>query len=196
MFGKEALKLITELELSDDIKPFNETLVRQVIDEMHVLYDANLEDVNATVSGTESSIARHMSVQLRHAALNRNKRCLLAYVFNRMRRLRQARWEFGSILPPEISASMLNLETQWFQAYNKSLATYMRSIGDNQGLNLTVDMVPPKSLYIEVRCLVDYGKFELDDGQVIFLKKNTHHLLPRAQCEPLIRQGVLEHVNS
>lgn len=46
-----------------------------------------------------------------------------------------------------------------------------------------------------MRCLVDYGKFELDDGQVISLKKNTHHLLPRAQCEPLIRQGILEHVN-
>ncbi|XP_008556431.1 DNA replication complex GINS protein PSF1 [Microplitis demolitor] len=196
MFGKEALKLITELELSEDIKPFNENLVRKVMDEMQSLYEANLEDVNTTVSDSDDSASRYMSVQLRHAALNRNKRCLLAYVYNRMRRLRQARWEFGSILPPEISVNMLSLETQWFQAYNKSLATYMRSIGDNQGLNLTVDMVPPKSLYIEVRCLVDYGKFELDDGQVITLKENTHHLLPRAQCEPLVRQGILEHVNS
>ncbi|KAK0089495.1 hypothetical protein PV325_007058 [Microctonus aethiopoides] len=195
MLGRNALKLVNELALSDDIKPFNENLVRQVIDEMQALYEANLNDVNTTVSDIENSTSRFMSVQLRHAALNRNKRCLLAYVYNRMRRLRQARWEFGSILPTEISVNMLSLESQWYQAYNKSLATYMRSIGDNQGLNLTMDMMPPKSLYIEVRCLVDYGKFELDDGQVISLKKNTHHLLPRAQCEPLIRQGILEHVN-
>ncbi|CAD6234457.1 GSCOCG00001935001-RA-CDS [Cotesia congregata] len=196
MFGKEALKLISELDLSEDIKPFNENSVRKVMDEMHSLYNANLEDVNMTVSESDDSTSPFMSVQLRHVALHRNKRCLLAYVYNRMRRLRQARWEFGSILPREISTNMLSLETEWFKAYNKSLATYMRSIGDNQGLNLTVDMVPPKSLFIEVRCLIDYGRFELDDGQVIMLKENTHHLLPRAQCEPLVRQGILEHVNS
>lgn len=102
------------------------------------------------MSESETGVSRYMSVQLRHAALNRNKRCLLAYVYNRMRRLRQARWEFGSILPQEISTNMLTLENQWFQAYNKSLATYMRSLGDDQGLNLTMDMVPPKSLFIEV----------------------------------------------
>ncbi len=27
---------------------------------------------------------------------------------------------------------------------------------------------PPKSLYIEVRCLVDYGEFETEDGGVCF----------------------------
>lgn len=67
-----------------------------------------------------------------------------------MRRLRQMRWELGSILPPEINSNLLNAEIQWFHSYNKSLATYMRSIGDNCGLNLTVNMLPPKSLYIEV----------------------------------------------
>lgn len=66
-----------------------------------------------------------------------------------MRRLRQARWELGSILPPEITTNLINPEIQWFQAYNKILATYMRSIGDD-GLNITNDVQPPKSLYVEV----------------------------------------------
>jgi hypothetical protein len=39
----------------------------------------------------------------------------------------------------------------WFNKYSKSLANYMKSIGDNHGLNLTQDTKPPKSLYIEVR---------------------------------------------
>lgn len=60
------------------------------------------------------------------------------------------RWELGSILPTEITANLLNAEMQWFQNYNKSLATYMRSIGDDYGLNLTVNMSPPKTLYVEV----------------------------------------------
>ncbi|PSN33854.1 DNA replication complex GINS protein PSF1 [Blattella germanica] len=82
----------------------------------------------------------------------------------------------------------------WFNNYSKSLANYMKTIGDNHGLDLTQDVEPPKSLYIEVRCLIDYGKFELDNGEFVFFKKNSQHLLPRSSCEHLIRQGVLEHV--
>ena len=39
---------------------------------------------------------------------------------------------------------------QWFNKYNKSLANYMRTIGGQGGLDLTQDIMPPKSLYIEV----------------------------------------------
>ncbi|XP_046823992.1 DNA replication complex GINS protein PSF1-like [Vespa crabro] len=192
MFGKEAFQLITELDLSDDIKPFNESVVRQVLEEIHYLYEANLLDSNAIKN--DGNTALLPSVQFRHIALTRNKRCILAYLYNRMRRLRQMRWELGSILPPEINSNLLNAEIQWFHSYNKSLATYMRSIGDSCGLNLTVNMLPPKSLYIEVKCLTDFGKLEIENGQVVTLKKNTYHLLPRVICEPLIRQGILEHL--
>lgn len=51
-------------------------------------------------------------------------------------------------------------------------------------------------MFLQVRCLVDYGKFELEDGEVIILKKNSQYLLPRAECEGLVRQGVLQHVIS
>ncbi|XP_023268899.1 DNA replication complex GINS protein PSF1-like [Seriola lalandi dorsalis] len=49
----------------------------------------------------------------------------------------------------------------------------MRSLGGGEGLDITQDMKPPKSLYIEVRCLKDHGEFEIDDGTVILLKKNS-----------------------
>jgi len=38
---------------------------------------------------------------------------------------------------------------QWFTEYNKCLATYMRSVGGYGGLDLTQDLRPPKTLYIE-----------------------------------------------
>lgn len=74
-----------------------------------------------------------------------------------------------------------------------------------------------------MRCLKDHGEFEIDDGTVVLLKKNSQvreqeeraasgektgsghpdvrplcpqHFLPRWKCEQLIRQGVLEHVLS
>lgn len=94
------------------------------------------------------------SVQLRHIALTRNKRCILAYIYNRMRKLRELRWEMGSILPAEINSNLLNAEVQWFQSYNKSLATYMRSLGEDHGFNLTANMLPPKTPYVEVNKVV------------------------------------------
>lgn len=132
-------------------------------------------------------------MRVRHAAIQRNLRCLLAYHYNRVRCLRTMRWEFGSILPADIKANLCTSETTWFSKYSSSLAKYMRSIGDS-GVNLAVDLKPPKSIYIDVRCLMDYGKFELSDGSVLLLKKNSQHYLPRSECEELIRQGVFQHI--
>lgn len=41
-------------------------------------------------------------------------------------------------------------QLQWFSQYKKSLANFMRSVGGGDGLDITQDMKPPKSLYIEV----------------------------------------------
>lgn len=136
------------------------------------------------------------TVRIRHAAIQRNIRCILAYHYSRVRCLRTMRWEFGSILPAEIKANLSASESEWFTKYSNSLATYMRSLGDGCGINLAVDLRPPKALYIEVRCVVDYGKYELNNGTVLLLKKNSRHFLPRSECEELIRQGIFEHIVS
>ncbi|XP_070771867.1 DNA replication complex GINS protein PSF1 isoform X2 [Enoplosus armatus] len=117
-------------------------------------------------------------------------------VYDRLLRIRALRWEYGSVLPANVRFHMCAEEVQWFTQYKKSLASFMRSLGGGEGLDITQDMKPPKSLYIEVRCLKDHGEFEIDDGTVILLKKNSQHFLPRWKCEQLIRQGVLEHVMS
>lgn len=89
---------------------------------------------------------------------------------------------------------MCEQEVQWFSKYNKMLANYMRSIGGEGGLDLTQDLKPPKTLYIEVRCLMDHGEFETQDGNILLLKKNSQHFMLRSECEHLIRQGILEHI--
>ncbi|MEQ2197198.1 DNA replication complex GINS protein PSF1, partial [Xenoophorus captivus] len=104
------------------------------------------------------------SIKLRHCCLLRNQRCIFAYLYDRLLRIRALRWEYGSVLPANV---------QWFGRYKKSLASFMRSIGGEEGLDITQDMKPPKSFYIQVKCLKDYGEFEIDDGTVILLKKNS-----------------------
>ncbi|RXG57613.1 DNA replication complex GINS protein PSF1 [Armadillidium vulgare] len=112
--------------------------------------------------------------------------------YNRLMRIKEMRWDLGSILPSEIRSSLCEPEIQWFNKYNKNLATYMRSIGE-KGLDLTQDVTPPKSLYIEVRCMENYGELELEEGDIIVLQKNTTHYLPMSHCQHLIRQGILKH---
>ena len=105
-------------------------------------------DFSNTTVGEDTTC--YGSLKFRHTVLARNKRLLLTYIYHRMKRLRKLRWELGSILPPEVSSNLVNPEIQWFNIYNRSLATYMRSIGEGEGLNIMKDMVPPKSLYVEV----------------------------------------------
>ncbi len=136
------------------------------------------------------------AIVLRHSAIERNKRCVLAYLHDRATKICEMRWQFGPVLPVELKSQLCEPEVAFFSQYNKDLAGYMRSIGDGTGVDLTTDHSPPKSLYIEVRCVQDYGEFETADGSIIVLKKNTQHFLPRSQCEPLIRQGILQHVSS
>ncbi|CAC5403036.1 DNA replication complex GINS protein PSF1-like [Mytilus californianus] len=193
MLAEKALELIAELQRTIDstLGPYNEDTARHVLEEMKALFEQNQKDVSATVAGENGLFS---GVQLRHAALERNKRCLLAYIYNRLQHIKKMRWEFGSVLPSDVKLNLGEQEVQWFGKYNKMLANYMRSIGDHGGLDLTQDLKPPKTLFIEVRCLMDHGEFETQDGNIILLKKNSQHFLLRSECEHLIRQGVLEHI--
>ncbi|KAL7733585.1 hypothetical protein ACLKA6_005050 [Drosophila palustris] len=193
MFGDKAFDLLKDLKRSAQTIPaFDDDGVRQVLEEIKAIFEENVAQASSYNSSGDRSLWPLLNY--RHAALQRNKRCLLAYLYERMQRIKALRWEFGPIIPGDIKQALCEPEVQFFNNYSKSLAAYMRSVGDGQGIDLTGNLRPPKSLYIEVRCVEDYGKFELDDGEVVHLKKNSQHYLPRAQVETLVRQGILQHI--
>ncbi|KAM6367457.1 DNA replication complex GINS protein PSF1 isoform 2-T3 [Alca torda] len=172
MAGERAVELVRELQRAagGGLPPFRAEGLRQVLEEMRALYERNQADVSEAKSGRTDLI---FLIRFRHCCLLRNQRCLLAYLYDRLLRIRALRWEYGSVLPNTIQFHMSAEEVEWFNRYKKSLATYMRSVGGEEGLDLTQDVKPPKSLYIEVRCLRDYGEFEIDDGTTVLLKKNS-----------------------
>ncbi|XP_028928247.1 DNA replication complex GINS protein PSF1 isoform X2 [Ornithorhynchus anatinus] len=157
MFGEKAVDLIRELQRAPDgqLPAYNEDGIRQVLEEMKALYEQNQSDVNEAKSDGRSDLIP--TIKFRHCSLLRNRRCVTAYLYDRLLRIRALRWEYGSILP-------------------NTLRFHMSAE--------------------EVRCLKDYGEFEIDDGTSILLKKNSQHFLPRWKCEQLIRQGILEHILS
>jgi GINS complex subunit 1 len=61
-------------------------------------------------------------------------------------------------------------------------------------IDLTLDLTPPKELFIEVRIKEDYGEVMLPESGVVTLQKNTTHLLRRTDVEHLIKQGKVVEV--
>lgn len=164
--------------------------LRAVLEEINVAFQENHQ---AALQYQETHDKTNFPmIGYRHALLQRNVRCTLAYLYNRLLRLKEIRWHLGPILGADVKEALTEPEIQWFNNYSKLLSTYMMSFPS--GINLTTDLKPPKSLFIEVKCLADHGKLELDSGEVILLQKNSIHYLPRSECEQLIRQGILEHI--
>eukprot|EP01111_Echinosteliopsis_oligospora_P019164 TRINITY_DN9116_c0_g1_i2.p1 TRINITY_DN9116_c0_g1~~TRINITY_DN9116_c0_g1_i2.p1 ORF type:complete len:127 (+),score=19.54 TRINITY_DN9116_c0_g1_i2:317-697(+) len=126
--------------------------------------------------------------------MQRNKRCLLAYLMHRLQQIKGLRWDLGtSVIPDNIKTNLNPREVQFFSEYDKMLGDYMRSVNE---LDLTMDLnQPPKNLFIEVRVKQDVGALVTESGNTINLRANTTHFLRRTDVEPLIRQGVLEHIN-
>ena len=190
MLGERAIELVKEATRAQDaMGPFNEDKVRKVLEEMRVLVDANQKEV-------EEKQTVSPAIQLRHSAIERNKRCLLAYINQRAEQITEMRWQFGAVVPQEIRANLCEPEQAFFATYGRDLAKYMQSIGDGIGLDLLNDLQPPRGLYISVRCNQDYGEIESEEGEVYILKKNAEYYMPRSLCEPLIRQAILEHVSN
>ena len=65
---------------------------------------------------------------------------------------------------------------QWFGKYNKMLANYMRSIGDHGGLDLTQDLKPPKTLYIEVLNPLIVDNFNIVRCNVFVILHHNRHI--------------------
>lgn len=164
--------------------------LRAVLEEINVAFQENHQAALQYQESHDKSI--FPMIGYRHALLQRNVRCSLSYLYNRLLKLKEIRWHMGPTLSADVKEALTEPEVQWFNNYSKLLTNYMMSFPT--GINLTADIKPPKSLFIEVKCLANHGKLELESGEVILLQKDSIHYLPRSECEQLIRQGILEHI--
>ncbi|KAL6581231.1 hypothetical protein OROMI_007154 [Orobanche minor] len=118
-----------------------------------------------------------------HLSLVRNKRCLMAYVYNRAEVIRSLGWMVDRVLPEEIEEKLSTTEKEYFMNHAATLQSYMSEVD----LHLTVDTVPPKDPYIKVRVLDDIGEVALSD-QVANLARHAIMFLRRTDAEQYITQ--------
>lgn len=163
--------------------------VRQIAAEIKELLEPFLEILTSHKAELSKDPSYLAGVVVYHRSIERNKRCALAYLMNRLRRIQEYRWDTGASAATHLADSLSGPESAFLNDYNKILGKYC----DQVELDLTADRKPPRDLYIEVRVLRDCGSVMTDAGAVT-LKPGTAHFLKRADVEHLIRQGALQHI--
>ncbi|CAF0770235.1 unnamed protein product [Didymodactylos carnosus] len=194
MLASKAHELIKELDRSQDasIPPHNMETIRFCQLESNELYRQNHEDVQSVINQSDQTLLP--TIALRHAAIQRIKRCLLTYSYQRLNKIKRLRWTTGSILTESIKNNLSLNELDFFSNYNQTLSSYMRSIGNNHSLDLLSYTQPPKKLHVHVKCLIDYGPYEALDGTTFNLTLNSEHFVMTSDAEHLIQKKIVEHI--
>jgi GINS complex subunit 1 len=158
-----------------------------VIKEVETLFDVNAQLFDSRPEQVDEPMFS-TGILVRHEALKRNKQIVLVYLNERLKKIRKLRWEMGSVSGP-LKSCLSDEEDEFLRTYSGLLNTYQSSLG----VDLTTDIAPPRDLFIEVLVLQDCGEIVTDTGASVILSKNTTHLMRRADAEPLIKRGFLQH---
>uniref|UniRef100_A0A5B7BPF4 Putative GINS complex, subunit Psf1 n=1 Tax=Davidia involucrata TaxID=16924 RepID=A0A5B7BPF4_DAVIN len=195
MYGKKACELVKEFSSSEpgQLAAFNTNLFAQVNEECNFHF-LQLQSLLSKVQGEGSDSqttkdADHFGALIHHLSLVRNKRCLMAYVYNRAEVIRSLGWTIEPPLPEEIQEKLSSSEKE----YSKNHSATIKSYRSELDLDLAVDMVPPKDPYIKVRVLDDIGTVALSD-QIANLARHAILFLRRTDAETYISQGLMEEL--
>lgn len=197
MYGKKASELVKEFASSEpgQLSAFNNDLFSQVLEECngHLLHLQSLLR-KMQEDGPDDQTSRnadHFGALMHHLSIVRNKRCLMAYVYNRAEVIQHLGWTIERVLPEEIEEKLSNPEKDYFKNHSATLQSYMSELD----LDLAVDMVPPKDPYIKVRVLEEIGNVVLSD-QIANLACHAILFLRRTDAEHYISQGLMEELSS
>lgn len=191
MYGEEAVKLLKELKNRKTLAPFNDRVTRHVIEETNTLY-TEMKNTGEQLGreGRGDEVRSRISIVVNLTACKRNKQCLLAYLRSRLEQVCDYRWEVGAVLPPELKENLSVAELDYFRTYNKMVASYMASIG----VDLSLDMEPPKTLIIKVKWVAEQDGTIETQNESLRMRKNAVTYVRRSDVEHLINQGIVEHL--
>ncbi|KAJ8756009.1 hypothetical protein K2173_024554 [Erythroxylum novogranatense] len=199
MYARKGYELVKDFASGEkgQLQHFNEELFNQVVDQCTQHY-TELEALirkmqEESVDVRETRNADHYGALIHHLSLIRNKRCLMAYVYNRAEIIRNLAWNVGLELlelPEEIQEKFSDSEKTYFGKHSAALQSYMADLD----IDLNVDMVPPKDPYIKVRVLHDMGEGILLSDKTANLARHSMHFLKRTDAEQYIARGLMEEL--
>jgi GINS complex subunit 1 len=175
-------------ELSDELRTIQEEEEEGNVSEERDKLKEKLTDENNSTSA---------AVIIEHQSLLRNKRIVLAYHYERMKRIRKLRWGSGAVqnMPNFIVQNMSDEEKDYLNKYDETLRNYT----DDLGIDLFSDVTPPKDIFVQVKVIKEdpentEGIYTMDSG-VIKLQKNDLLFLRRTDAELFIQRGLVEQLS-
>lgn len=198
-YGNKAKELLLELQRSDFIPPYNDSLVRSCLTEIQ-LHSDELADQVTAIANPDSKVPQGLrpSLILHNEAIMRNKRCLLAYHKYRLDKLQRWRWDSGAALPGHVRNLMSEAEVDFYMGYDKLISRFNESVGEiSIGFDLNANMQPPEEDLVEVRVVkAGLGSIISEYYGEVALELGTTHFLNRGDVEHLIRQGALQQLDA
>eukprot|EP01138_Halocafeteria_seosinensis_P002776 gb/GECG01002837.1/.p1 GENE.gb/GECG01002837.1/~~gb/GECG01002837.1/.p1 ORF type:complete len:238 (+),score=45.93 gb/GECG01002837.1/:1-714(+) len=152
--------------------------------------DSNKREEGQREKNKKKIAAVSAGMVTQYYSIKRNKRLLLAYLNERMRRIEDLRWYYGAVLPEKLRNNMSVHEHNYLKGYSELLNRYMQKVG----VDLTTDLRPPKHLNVKVSVEEDCGEIMTYRGSVK-LEKGAVLSLRRTDVDHLIRQGKLKEID-
>jgi len=198
---KKSVQLLKDLQRSRWLPAYNDKSIKDVIAEI----TSDNEEMRNLVAGLPDLENLPTEVIaglcLYNDLIDRNRRCLLAYLFHRLGLIEGLRWEVGLMIPEEKLQKLHESEKQYLHLYNACLDKYMKHYLPNakEPLDLVADAQAPEELNVQIRVLdegVGLGEVVTADSGTLKFVKGWVHTAKRTDVEQLIRAGKVEHVKS
>lgn len=200
-YGNHGRDLILELKRTEGnglteattLPAYNNVSVRSALQELslHIQALKDQAEASAKLDGDSPDMKLRPSLLLQDAAIQRNKRCLLAYHRVRMDRVKELNYWQSQ---PPIEKNMCPAEIDFLADYEMLIQKYQEKVGIT--FDIRSRMVPPQPFdRAHVRVISDQfsnGPIVLESGETpVLLKGSTHNLL-YTDIEEYLRSGDLE----
>ena len=176
---------------------YNHKLVQACFRDLHGT--ARELELKARVYGNNNesskpSMSARPSILLHNIAVQRNKRCLLAYHHHRMeiiKSIQRAKGVENNNANDAFAASSAPISTNAQEvAFAREYATLREAYSSKV---FELDLLPPTSHMLQVRVLREAGQVVLpDSGKVVNMTKGACLFLDRADAKDFLKQGILQ----
>mmetsp|Transcript_62478 Transcript_62478/g.193884 ORF Transcript_62478/g.193884 Transcript_62478/m.193884 type:complete len:214 (-) Transcript_62478:66-707(-) len=198
---KKSVQLLKDLDLKRRkwLPKFNDQMVKDVVEE--ILSDAREMKGLVSQHTDLEEVPREVAAGLclYNDLVDRNRRCLLAYLNARLEKIEELRWEIGLMVSEEKLEMLHDSEKQYFHMYNTILDKYMKNYVPKckEPLDLTADSQAPEDMNVQIRVRDEgLGEIVTSDSGVLRLRKGYQLFVKRTDVEHLIRAGKVEHVKT
>ncbi|CAK9098600.1 unnamed protein product [Durusdinium trenchii] len=200
LHGRKAVQLLQDLKRARWLPPFNDKVVKEVAEEINN-DSKEMERLAEQDSDEQLEPELLVALYLYDDIMERNKRCLLAYLNARLDVIEQLRWEVGRMVPEEKLQKLHEAEKQYLTNYNNSLDKYMKRYVPNckHPLDLTANSEAPEDTNIQVRMLRDDPQLDgivSNDSGLLRLRGGCQMMVKRSDVEHLLRSGKVQQVKT